>query len=171
MEYKINKPYPLIKVERKNKYYADLLLSDYAGINGELTAITQYVFQDFNSFEIYPEVAKALSNIAKVEMIHLELLGKTIKLLGVIPEFKYNSLPYSYTYWNSTNIDYNTRLIKMLKSDILKEQITINNYKKHSSLIKDKYINILLARIIEDEKIHIKCLEKILNTINFQYNN
>lgn len=37
---KLDIPYPKVRVEEKNPYYADLLSEDYAGIKGELTAIT-----------------------------------------------------------------------------------------------------------------------------------
>ena len=50
INFKINKPYPKIQVEKPNTYYANLLLNDYAGINSELTSITQYIFQNFNFF-------------------------------------------------------------------------------------------------------------------------
>ena len=43
--YAANKPYPNINVKRRNTDHAKLLLHDYAGINGEDTAIHQYFYQ------------------------------------------------------------------------------------------------------------------------------
>lgn len=158
MEYQASGSYPSVRVEKKNKYYANLLLKDYAGVNSELTAITQYVYQDFSNFESYPDFAEVMDHIAMVEMRHLELLGKTIKLLGVNPEYRFNN----NTFWESKFVNYSTDIISMLNSNILEEQITIMNYKYHQNIIKDKYIKELIARIVEDEKVHIKCFEELL---------
>lgn len=167
MEYRVNKDYPEVNVEETNVYYAKLLLNDYSGINSELTAITQYVYQGFYLFKDYSKISKTLEKIAIVEMRHLELLGKTIKLLGVKPEFKFNNNnDYYYQYWNSSYVDYNTHLISMLKDNILKEQVAIRNYEQHISVINDKYIKVLLERIIEDEKVHIKCFKELLQEVN-----
>ena len=163
MNPKINKPYPKIQVSNPNLYYAQLLLNDYAGINSELTSITEYIFQDFNFFNTYPEISKYLNTIAKVEMKHLSILGKLIKLLGLNPEFRFSNKPDITTYWNSTYINYDTYIPSMLKDDITLEKIAIKNYQKDIEIIKDKYITKILERIIEDEKLHIKCFEYLLN--------
>lgn len=163
MKYRVDKEYPEIKVEGKNKYYAELLLDDYAGINSELTAITRYIFQDFNYFKEYLNLAETLGKISMVEMKHLELLGKTIKLLGVEPKFKFNTNQY-YTplYWNSSYVNYDIFIDSMLRENILSEQNVINNYRYHITIIGDKYIKNLLERIIEDEEVHIECFKELL---------
>ena len=86
LECRVDKPYPEVRVERKNIEYAKLLLDDYASEVGEDRAIHQYVYQKFDKFKDNPLFSKTLSQIAMVEMRHLELLGETIKLLGVNPE-------------------------------------------------------------------------------------
>ncbi len=161
MEFFVNKPYPKVQVERKNIKYAKLLLEDYSGINGELTEICQYIYQKFDTSDEDNTFSFVLSKIAIVEMKHLELLGKTIKLLGLNPKFINTNKGY-YDYWNSSFIDYNTNKTQMLKLDIEKEKLAINNYLKDIQLIKDKYIQELLYRIIEDEELHIKCFYQLL---------
>lgn len=164
MEYKVNKPYPKIKVEEKNIAYAKLLLNDYAGIISEETAINQYIYQSFNTFIDNQLLSKSLSEIAKTEMIHLSLLGKTIRMLGVTPKFKYiDKYTNNLICWNSSLIDYSTNTIEFLKKNILIEEKTINNYKNDIKIIKDKYIRKLIYRIIEDEKKHIECFNELLN--------
>ena len=37
-------PYPKVKVERQNMFYAELLMDDYAGVISEFTAISQYLY-------------------------------------------------------------------------------------------------------------------------------
>lgn len=165
MIYKVNKPYPKIKVEEKNCYYANLLLNDYCGLVSELSAITQYTYQHFDKFDTNQEFSSILSGIAVVEMKHLELLGKTIKLLGINPKFYFidKNLYCNTNYWNSSFIDYNTDIKKMLKNNIIIEEKTIENYKKDINIICDKYIQKLLYRIIEDEYLHIEIFKSLLN--------
>lgn len=161
MECIVNKPYPEIKVECENKNYAEILMQDYSGIVSETTAIFQYSYQfidKFNDKEFY----ETIENISIVEMKHLEILGKLIKLLGVNPVFKSNYNNY-LTYWSSSFLDYNTNIVDMIKIDIKGEEDAIKNYVYHASIINDKYIKEILYRIVEDEKKHIECLNVLLN--------
>lgn len=163
MECFVNKPYPEIKVEKENSYYAKLLLEDYAGSNGELGAITQYSYENFDKFKEYPQVSKTLEKIAMIEMRHLEMLGKLIKLLGLKPEYKYYNYSNSYsTYWNAMQLDYNTNIKEILLNNIRIERIAIASYECHINLIDDIYIKRILYRIIEDELLHIECFKELL---------
>ena len=163
MQVQANENYPEVKVEKKNSFYAELLLNDYAGITGELSAITLYSFQNFSLFDKYPKIAHNLIQIAKVEMKHLELLGKTINLLGVKPCYVFREQEkYPYKYWSSNLVNYDTNIYEILKYNIVSEEKAIFNYQYHLSLINDKYIRKLLERIIIDEKIHIKCFQSML---------
>ncbi len=164
MVYCSSEPYPPIQVEGKNLFYANLLLEDYAGLNGELTAITLYSYQNFSLFTAYPHIAEALSKIAMTEMHHLALLGKTIKLLGLNPFYKYPQYG-KYHNWQAS-LNYNSNVSDILKINIKHEQTAINNYLYHISIIKDKYIQKLLYRIIADEKIHIACFKTLLKTLS-----
>ena len=167
MKFYIEKPYPEVRVEQKNSFYADLLFNDYSGITSELSAITSYSYQNFVLFEKYKEIAHNLIKIAIVEMHHLELLGKTIYLLGKNPYFIYKERNNcSYKYWNSSFISSDINIFKLLKNNILSEQKAILNYEYHKSLISDIYIKELLERIIDDEKLHIKCFKTMLKEIS-----
>lgn len=152
---KSDKPYPKIQVERPNKKYAKLLLEDYAGNQSEDTAIHLYLYQSLVSSTEYRELARDLKDIAKVEMHHLFLLGKTIKLLGLEPVFASISDTGLLIPWTSSGVNYATDIQTMLEVDIEREMEAICNYEKHIKLIDDKYVKVLLKRIIEDEKIHI----------------
>lgn len=167
MECRVDKPYPKIEVEGKNLYYANLLLEDYSGLVSELTAITQYVYQKFDKFNVNEEFSKTLSGIAVVEMKHLELLGETIKLLGVDPKFKFEDNCNLLTYWSGSFVDYTTNIVDMLKSDIKIEYDAIALYKYHINIINDKYVKRLLYRIIEDEERHIECFNMLLNKVQY----
>lgn len=154
---KLDIPYPKVRVEEKNPYYADLLSEDYAGIKGELTAITQYSYQHMEKFSSNIEFSKIMEEIAKAEMIHLELLGKTIKLLGKNPIYSTcESSRGDCIMWNSNFVNYSTDLKDMLKIDISSEEAAIKTYTLHKKLIDDKYIKEMLDRIIMDEKRHLE---------------
>lgn len=154
---KLDIPYPKVRVEEKNPYYADLLSEDYAGIKGELTAITQYSYQHMEKFSSNIEFSKIMEEIAKAEMIHLELLGKTIKLLGKDPIYSTcEAFRGDCIMWNSNFVNYSTDLKDMLKIDISSEEAAIKTYTLHKKLIGDKYIKEMLDRIIMDEKRHLE---------------
>lgn len=158
--------YPEVLVEKENSYYADLLSFDYAGNVSETTAVMLYSYQHFNTFKENEEFSKVLEEIAKDEMMHLELLGKTIKLLGKKPIYKTcESRKEECIMWTSKNINYTTNLKEMLENDIDSEKIAIKSYKAHKEIINDKYIKILLDRIILDEKRHLEIFTRLYNKL------
>ena len=166
MKVTLDIPYPRVRLEEKNPYYADLLSEDYAGNQGELTAITLYSYQHFDKFKENENLAEILSEIAMVEMKHLELLGETIKLLGKNPIYSTCESEYgNCVMWNSSNVDYVTDIKGILKADIKSEEIAIKNYKAHKQLIKDKYIKDLIDRILLDEYRHLKIFNTLYNSL------
>ncbi|HIS90840.1 MAG TPA: manganese catalase family protein [Candidatus Faecisoma merdavium] len=146
--YKSNLPYPDIKVEKENIEYAKLLMYPYASMISEDTATHLYMYQ---SFILDNNIGRILENIAIVEMHHLEMLAKTINLLGLKPEYKSNDIP-----WTSNYVNYNTNLKDILKINIEAETLAIKNYQNLIKVINDKYIKKMLERIIVDEEIHLK---------------
>lgn len=156
----VNKSYPDPKVECKNLNYANILLQDYAGAVSELTAITLYSYQHFSSAHIYKDYAELIEAIAVVEMRHMELLGKTIRKLGVKPAF-IDSVYTNGRPWNATYVNYNDNIIAMLEEDIKSESKAIENYENHLCIIEDRYIKKLLERIILDEKHHLRCFGEL----------
>lgn len=157
MNVKLDIPYPEIRVEEKNPYYADLLSQDYAGNISETTAILLYSYQNFDKFSENKEFSKLIAEIATVEMKHLAILGKTIKLLGKSPSYKTcQATGSNCVMWTASNVDYETNLKEMLKIDIKNEEAAIKMYENHKNMIDDKYIKEIISRIILDEKNHVK---------------
>lgn len=164
MKVKLDIPYPEVMVEEKSSYYADLLSQDYAGMVSESTATFLYSYQHFNTFKSNEEFSKIIEEIAIVEMKHLEMLGKTIKLLGNDPVYKTcEASRGDCMMWSASNIDYSTDLKDMLKTDIKAEETAIKTYEHHKRLINDKYIKRMLDRIIMDEKRHLEIFNSIHN--------
>lgn len=156
----IKVPYPKPKVENTNITYGDILLEDYAGAVSELTAINLYVYQHVISEKIFKHYADMIRSISIVEMKHLELLGETIKLLGVKPVFVSSFAP-SGQLWTASYVDYTDHILDMILQDIESEKKAIAKYEEHIGLINDKYIIKLLERIIMDEKLHVKIFNQL----------
>lgn len=167
MKVKLDIPYPEIRVEKQDVNYADILSEDYAGRVSETTACLLYSYEHFDMFKENKEFSDIIEEISLVEMKHLEMLGKTIKLLGKDPIFKTcESTRGDCIMWNSNYVSYADDLKSMLKINIEGETNAIKNYEHHKKIIEDKYIKELLSRIILDEKRHVEIFEMIYNGLN-----
>jgi len=155
-------PYPEIKVIKPNTYYAQLLLMDYAGTVSELSAICQYVHHHLQFSSKYEDLADLEECIAITEMKHLEMLGETIKLLGVDPQY-YSIEQNQKKYWDASVIFYGKDICDRLAADIAGEKAAINQYREHYKAIDDPYVKAILARIIKDEQYHVYPLYKWLH--------
>lgn len=154
--YRVNLPYPDICIEHKNKFYASLLLNDYASANSELTAITQYVYA--HAKEADECVSKIFLGIAVVEMTHLDLLADMILELGVNPKFYDGCLDF----WRGDFVPYGKTSRDRLKLAIKGEYAAIVQYEKHIQQINDCNIQCVLERIILDEKLHVNIFKQLL---------
>jgi Mn-containing catalase len=159
MEYKSNKEYPKIMVEKENPEYAKIILEDYAGIGSEETAIHTYIYQNI---VLDGEIADTIKHIAMVEMHHLKILGELIHLLGCQPGFYTIDSNIGYIIpWTSNNVDYNTILSDVILGNISREMNAIRQYKNHIQEIDDIYVKKVLERIVEDEEVHIECFKNL----------
>src|SRR3954462_10785372 len=77
-------------VTRPDPRFANLLLEQFGGGNGELKAAMQYFVQAFGCRRAYPDKYDLLMDIATEEFSHLEIVGATITMLldGVNGESK-----------------------------------------------------------------------------------
>lgn len=156
--------YPIIQVEKPNKYYAHLLSIDYAGAVSEFTAVAQYTNHEMRLTNKYCEIARTVLAISKTEMMHLQMLGELIVLLG-------EHLTYNVHYnkkkhpWTSKYVYYKTTPEQMILADIEAEKQAIKQYKEHMNLIGDQYINKVIERIIKDEENHILLFNECLNSL------
>lgn len=159
--YSSDEPYPEIKVLGPNKYYAELLMDDYAGVSSEFTSVNQYLYHNFDLDETHGELSEMWINISITEMLHMEILAKTIRLLGGNPVYR-GSTSSCGAYWNGGFVCYGNSICNRLKLDLHLEHVAINNYYKDISLIEDPYIKAILNRIILDEKLHVSLFEKAI---------
>lgn len=78
------------RVSRPDPYFANILLEQFGGENGELAAAMQYFTQAFGAKQPHPDKYDMLMDIATEEFSHLEIVGATIQMLlkGVNGELK-----------------------------------------------------------------------------------
>src|ERR1700761_7218034 len=78
------------RVSRPDPRFANLLLEQFGGENGELAAALQYFTQAFGAKMPHPDKYDMLMDIATEEFSHLEIVGATIQMLlkGVNGELK-----------------------------------------------------------------------------------
>ena len=69
------------RVSRPDARFARLMLEQFGGANGELSASMQYFLQAFACHNPYPEKYDMLMDIATEELGHLEIVGATIQML------------------------------------------------------------------------------------------
>ena len=162
--YQLNEPYPDVSIVSPNAGYADVLARDFASHSGELTSLNQYLYQHWILNTAAPDISIALLKIAQVEMLHLEMLGKLITILGGTPRYQYfeNGRPVS---WNINYINYTKNTKSMLLSNIAAEKSAIDSYISHSKSIKDIKVSNILLRIAEDEKLHLRILKNYLSKL------
>jgi bacterioferritin len=158
-------PYPKLQVREKNVAYANLLSVDYCGSVSEMSAITQYINNENRlSCENCP-IAKTILGIAMAEMIHLQKLGQLIFLLGGSVDFTAKQQDGRQRMWTPQYLNIPGNVRKMILADIDAEKGAINQYRRHIKMIRDNYVNAVLARIIKDEEYHIMLLQALLNEV------
>ncbi|HWA98763.1 MAG TPA: manganese catalase family protein [Pirellulales bacterium] len=69
------------RVSRPDPRFANMLLDQFGGGNGELKAAMQYFVQAFGCRRAYPDKYDLLMDIATEEFSHLEIVGATITML------------------------------------------------------------------------------------------
>jgi len=69
------------RVSKPDPRFARLLLEQFGGGNGELSAAMQYFVQAFACHNPYPDKYDLLMDIATEELGHLEIVGATIQML------------------------------------------------------------------------------------------
>ena len=69
------------RVSRPDARFASLMLEQFGGGNGELSASMQYFVQAFACHNPYPDKYDMLMDIAAEELGHLEIVGATIQML------------------------------------------------------------------------------------------
>ena len=133
----------------------------YAGREGELTAVLQYVYQSILLDGCGKEKeAKTILKIAVEEMRHLEKIGSILVSLGVPPVFT-ACPPYPVAYYSAANVDYVRQIAQMLESDIRAERCAIAGYDRVLRVVTEGEIRAAIEGIRADEVRHLEIFEQM----------
>ncbi len=147
-----NDPYPKIENIKQDYRFGKMLYDSYAGSYGELTAITQYVYENITNEE-NKELRNVLMRVAMDEMHHLKILGELLVELGFIPYY----MGSRNNKWCSDRVKYKFSSVEeMMKYNIQTEKMAIKEYERLIENTEDKCIKDILSRIIKDEENHIR---------------
>lgn len=161
----VDLPYPPIRVKEQNCAYANLLSMDYCGSVSEMSAINQYINNENRMSVEKCSLARTILGIAVAEMIHLQMLGELIYLLGGEIDFVARQQDGNQRLWTPSYLTIPGNIRSMLCADIESEKSAIRQYEMHIRMIEDGYINAVLQRIIKDEEYHIMMLEALLEEV------
>lgn len=158
----LNKEYPSISEISHDAYSLKIISPAYATSTGELNTVLQYVYHSFFfAHNGHTEIAQTLISIAVAEMFHFETLGETILALGAAPVF--SQFPGTcFNFYSAKYVAYSRNLREMLEDDIRGERYAISTYGKMLLHLKNEYVKTIISNILEDEKLHLETLEKIL---------
>lgn len=159
MEYKINKPYPKVEGIECNEEYGLMILDNVGGMNSEMSAVSQYLYDHTIITKDFLELKKTFINISMVEMHHLNIFMELALQLGVDPRL-WSQYDDQCFYWSPSYLNYPNQLDNVLQTAIDNECQAINKYMYQCQIIKDPRIVAILKRIIEDEKLHVKILKE-----------
>lgn len=158
----LNEDFPTTEGICPDAYSLAVISPAYASPTGELNAILQYFYHFFNfNKQGYAEYANTLERIAIAEMLHLELLGKTITALGAQPIYCQNP-PTAFNFYSAKYVTYSRNLVNMLEDDIIGEKQAISQYTKMLTRLKNEQIKSIIERILGDEMLHLEKLKEIL---------
>lgn len=155
-------PFPTTDGICPDAYSLRVISPAYASPIGELNAILQYTYHVLNfKAKGYEEYASIIEDISIAEMIHFELLGSTILALGAAPVFTSNP-PGMFNFYSAKYVTYSRSLVCMIEDDIRAEKQAIRGYERMLCLLKNDKVKAIIARILEDERLHLAAFEKIL---------
>lgn len=170
-------PIHVVKVDEPNPRFAQLLLEQFGGATGELTAALQYWVQSFHC-ENAP-IRDMLQDIAIEEFGHLEMVGKLIEVhtKGVDQTEAYKSTLFAVrgmgphfldsqgSSWTASYINEGGDVVRDLRANIGAEAGARQTYEELIKLATDegtkKTLVHLLTREISHTKMFMKALEDL----------
>jgi bacterioferritin len=161
--YHLPDPYPVPVNLLPNNEESALLSLAYAGVNSEMTALSQYVVHHETCSDTNPDISHDILQIGIIEMFHLDMLGSCIKQLGGSVDLV--SRCGRPQYWTSKNVKYGNDLISRLKINIQSENDCIYSYRYIISRLRNEALINLLNRIIGDEQLHITLFGKMIDKL------
>ena len=157
--YKVNAPYPPVRVDGPNIVYANEMLSNMGAIVSEMSDVTRYFYIAVVTKQQFSSIATCFHHISIVEMHHLNIFAELALLLGADPRL-WCGQPRK-RWWSPSFISYPHELCGLIAESIEAEKAAIHKYSAQANTICDKNIVAILNRIIRDEKRHIQIFREM----------
>lgn len=163
---RVELPYPSLDEITPDIESAKIIAPAYAGLyTSETSSSMQYMYHYFFFDELKMEkFAYVVENIAIAEMIHMEILAKTLLKLGIDPIYSVN--PPQRNYYNTSMLAYSKYPQKMLMDDISAEMRAISDYQRMVKRLKNEKVSAIIQRIILDEMLHLEEFKTLLTKLN-----
>ncbi|MFM7369049.1 MAG: manganese catalase family protein [Sphaerospermopsis kisseleviana] len=170
-------PIHFVKVDEPNPRFAQLLLEQFGGATGELTAALQYWVQSFHVEN--PGIRDMLQDIAIEEFGHLEMVGKLIEshtkntdqtevynstlfaIRGIGPHFlESQGQAWTANYWNEGG-----DVVRDLRANIAAEAGARQTYEELIKLATDQGTKNTLVHLLTREISHTQMFMKALDSL------
>ena len=170
----ISKP---VNVKEPDPRFAQLLLEQFGGATGELSAALQYWVQSFHTED--PGIKDMLQDIAIEEFSHLEMIGKLIEVhtknvdqteaykstlfavRGAGPHF----LDSQGSAWNANYINEGGHVVRDLRANIAAEAGARQTYESLIKIAPDEGTKDTLVHLLTREISHTKMFMKALDSL------
>lgn len=139
-----------IKVEEKNKKYAEILKKNYVSRFGDLTSFLLYKYETYKFNEIDHYFSSNMNKFSKDSLTHFGIIGRLISMLGGNP---------NHNGFSIQEIFYEEDKEKLLEVNIRLTKEKIIMYTNNINEIEDKYINEILKNFIVEERKNLEILE------------
>lgn len=167
-----------VKIDEPNPRFAQLLLEQFGGATGELTAALQYWVQSFHCEN--PGIRDMLQDIALEEFSHLEMVGQLIEahtkkvdqteafkstlftVRGIGPHF----LDSQGQAWTAAYINEGGDVVRDLRADIAAEAGARQTYEELIKLAPDQGTKNTLVFLLTREISHTKMFMNALSSMD-----
>ncbi len=161
--YKVDAPYPPVRVAGLNPVYACEMLSNMAEVVSEMSDVTRYFYIAVVTKPQYSWISTCFHHISIVEMHHLNIFAELALLLGADPRLW--SCQECTPWWSPSFIGYPRELRALIAESIKAEEAAISKYSRQANTICDMNIVAILHRIIRDEERHLQIFNEIYQQI------
>ncbi len=132
----------------------------YAGREGELSSVLQYVYQSIVLGQRGErELSMLLQRIASEEMRHLQIVGSLITRLGAPPLFT-ACPPYPVGYYSASCVNYAKETGEMLAADVASEENSVKAYEGMLKEIENPAAAEVILALMKEEEEHLRLLRR-----------
>lgn len=144
-------PYPSAGGVKENVRFARMLYGSYLA---ELEAVSNYVYGSIVFGDCLDSLSSLLEHIAETEMMHFNLLGESLKKLGINPIIKARVQTPVIPIIRDTGRGMEEEADKFIAFSINDEKKAADEYARLATITADEAMKTILERLSEDERHH-----------------